>query len=201
MFQGTKPLLSVLMLALLSSTASPTHAEELDAIFKKVTEYVAQENYTKAIEELSWAKKELEKLNNGKIAKLFPDELVGFKGQKIENSSALGFTNIERKYTNGKDTIQVSLTGGSAEGMGGLAGLARMGMMMGVNSPGSETIRIDGRTAMLDTSSGNPNLTIALDSGQILKVEGQNNVSAETVKSFTESLKVGDLDNYLKGSK
>ena len=69
-------------------------AEELDTIFKKVNEYVAAQNYPKAIEELQWANKELEKKHNEKLGTLFPQELVGFKGDKLKAQAAMGFSTV-----------------------------------------------------------------------------------------------------------
>lgn len=176
-------------------------AEDIAQIFKKVNDYVATENYTKALDELSWARKEIEKLNATKITKLLPDQVNGFKGETPKVQTALGINNIERRYSNGSTTIEVSLTGGgdALGGAGGLAGLARMGMMMGAQEPGSETFRIEGKTATLSTSSGRPELTVILESGQILKVEGASGSDAAAVKSFAEGLKISALDTYLGG--
>ena len=113
----------------------------------------------------------------------------------------MGFDNIERDYSGNGKKINVSVTGGGAgSAMGGLAGLARMGMMMGGQQPGVDSFRIDGKTANLDTTGGKAELTVFLDSGSILKVEG-NGVDAATIKSFAEGLKISNLDNYMKGSK
>ena len=176
-------------------------AEDINEIFKKVNGYVGEQNYTKALEELTWAKKEIEKLNSTKIGTLLPASINGFTGGETQIQSALGFNNIEKSYTGNGKTIKVSVTGGGADsGMGGLAGLARMGMMMGGQQPGMDSFRLDGRTANLDSSGGSPELTVFLDSGSIVKIEGQG-VDAATLKSFGEGLKLSNLDNYMRGSK
>jgi len=194
----TAPLVAVLALG----TYSVAVAEDVNEIFKKVNQYISEQNYPKALEELSWAKKEIEKLNSNRIGTLLPKELNGFVGDEPKVQSALGFNNIERKYTSGSKSIEVSITGGGADGgMGGLAGLARMGMMMGGQQPGMDSFRIDGRTANLDATGGSPNLTVFLDSGAILKLDASNGVDAATLKSFAEGLKIGTVDSYLKGSK
>jgi hypothetical protein len=181
---------------------SPSFAEDLNEIFKKLNTYIAEQNYPKALEELGWAKKELEKLNSVKIGALLPKEVNGFTGGEPSVQSALGFNNIERNYTSGSKSIKVSITGGGADsGLGGLAGLARMGMMMGGQQPGVDSFRLDGRTANLDTSSGSPSLTIFLDSGAILKAEGSSDIDGTTLRSFAEGLKISALDNYLRGTK
>jgi len=177
-------------------------AEDVNELFKKVNTYITEQNYPKALEELSWAKKEIEKLNSTKIGTLLPATVNGFTGGEVKVQSALGFDSIERDYTGNGQKISVSVTGGGAGGaMGGLAGLAKMGMMMGGQQPGVDSFRLDGRTANLDTSSGKVELTVFLDSGSILKVEGQKGVDAAALKSFAEGLKISNLDNYMRGTK
>ena len=190
--------LLVLILSILS--ASTAVAEDLNKIFAKVNEYVAAENYSKAIKELEWAKKELEKLNGGKLGKMLPDTLVGFRGGKLERSSALGFNNLERKYSKDKQSFTISITGGSGSaGLGGLAALGQMGALMG-SQPGVDTFRLDGKTANLDTNGRNPVLTVFLESGSILKLESRGiNDEGKTIKSAAEAIKIGSLDQYLAG--
>lgn len=195
---------SLVALALVLAPSS-AFAEDINEIFKKVNSYIAEQNYPKALEELSWAKKEIEKMNSSRIGTLLPKDLNGFTGNEPTVQSALGFNNIERTYKSGERTIKVSITGGGADGgmggLGGLAGLARMGMMMGGNQPGTDTFRIEGRAANLDSKTGAPELTIFLDSGAIVKLEGQNGVDGNTLKSFGEGLKISAIDNYLRGTK
>jgi hypothetical protein len=176
------------------------HAEDINEIFKKVNTYVQEQNYPKALEELNWARKEIEKLNTQRIGTLLPNSLNGFNGGETKVQSAMGFNNIEKDYTQGEKSIKVSITGGGADGaMGGLAGLAKMGMMMGAQ-PGMDSFRIDGRTANLDTTSGNAELTVFLDSGAIMKLDGEG-IDGKTLKSFAEGLKITNLDNYMRGIK
>ena len=175
-------------------------AEDINEIFKRVNDYIAKENFPKAIEELSWAEKELQKLNTQKLANVLPSEVNGFKGENPKIETALGFTNIERQYKNGGKSIKLSITGGGGGAMGGLAGLAKMGMMMGGGTAGTDQFRIDGRTASLNTESGNPEVTIFLESGSMMMLSAQSGVDGAELKKFAEAIKVGTVDDYLKGS-
>jgi len=89
--------------------ATNVYSEDLKAIFTKVDTLVAEGNYTKALEELGWAKKEIEKLNSQKLAALLPETLAGLKGGKTETNSALGITAIEKQYSTG-DSMTVKVT-------------------------------------------------------------------------------------------
>lgn len=175
--------------------------EDINEIFKKVNEYVQQKNYPKAMEELSWAKKEIEKLHQQRLAELLPNQIAGFTGGETQVQEVLGFSNIEREYTSGEKSIRLAITGSAgSEGMGGLAGLAKMGMMMGGTQSGQEKFRISGRTATLDTTNEAPELQILLESGSIVQLTTSNGVDGPSLKKFAESLKVAELDSYLKGA-
>lgn len=90
----------------------------------------------------------------------------------------------------------------SAGGFGSLAALGNMAAMMGAQQEGNETIRLDGRTATMELRPENNSgeLTIFLNSGSVLKVEMRDGASADSLKSVAQSLKINDLDNYLKGA-
>jgi hypothetical protein len=130
-----------------------------------------------------------------------PADVNGYKGGEPEIQSAMGFTNIERRYTQGESEVKVAISGasGGEGGAGGLAGLAKMGMMFGGAEPGVDQFRLDGRTATLRTE-GTPELAVFLESGSLLQITGSEGVDGATLKKFAEGLKVGLLDSYLKGS-
>jgi hypothetical protein len=176
-------------------------AEDINEIFKKVNDYAQAKNYPKALEELSWAQKELTKLHQARLGELLPADVNGYKGGEPEIQSAMGFTNIERRYTQGESEVKVAISGasGGEGGAGGLAGLAKMGMMFGGAEPGVDQFRLDGRTATLRTE-GTPELAVFLESGSLLQITGSEGVDGATLKKFAEGLKVGLLDSYLKGS-
>ena len=81
-------------------------AEDLNEIFSRVNQLIEQKNYQKALNELGWAKKEIEKMNGQKLQEFFPNQLGEFSGDKFQTNSALGFTNVERTYKSatGKET-------------------------------------------------------------------------------------------------
>ena len=179
--------------------SQPALAEDINEVFKKVNEYVQQKNYPKAMEELGWAQRELEKMHQARLSELLPGEIDGFKGGDTQVQQVMGFSNIEREYSNGEKSVRVAISG--AEGMGGLAGIAKTGMMMGGTQAGKDQFRIAGRTANLDTTSGTPELTIFLESGSLLQLSTSEGVDGPALKKFAEGLKIADLDSYLKGAK
>jgi hypothetical protein len=185
----------ILVAALLASLVSnPLMAEDLKTILDKVSALASKGEYQNALNELAWAKKELEKLSSDQLVKLLPDELVGFKGGKVESNSALGITNIERKYSKNDSTVNLSITGtGSAGGLGGLAAFGQMAAMMGAQS-GQDVFRIKGLTAQLEGDR----LQIFLSSGSILSLELTSG-SENQLKAMAEALDLTKIDNHLKG--
>jgi hypothetical protein len=181
-----------------------SHAEDLKQIFDKVQQYYQEKNYPKALEELSWAQKEIEKANAQVTQSFFPNEVEGFKGGEIDNTNVFGFMNVERSYEKGdSQSIKVSLIGSSkGQGqnpLGGLAAMGQMAAMMGGNQPGMDSFRLDGRTAMLEKEDSSASLTVFLDGGAMLKFEMNGSNNADELKKFAGGFKIGDIEKHLKG--
>lgn len=178
-------------------------AEDINSIFKRVNELTAGGNFSKALEELDWAKREIEKQHTQKIQGFFPATLGDFKGEKFESNLAMGMLSVERSYEAGEGEITVSLTGGSggggAAGLGNLAQIGKMAAMM-QNDSGQETIRIAEKTATVEKGEegGSSAITVFLDSGAILKIESDK-AKVEDLKRWVELFKIAELDTYLKG--
>lgn len=188
---------------ILFGTAGLQAEEELDKIFAKVNELVAAKNYPKALEELNWAKNAVNKKHTEQMKSYLPDELGGFKGDKLEVNSALGMTNLERNYKSGNANVKVSLMGSSKNsGMGGIANMGRLAAMMGGQGSGQEAMRIDGKTASMNVSGSRTELSVFLDSGGILKLETRkaNDAAKAQLKKMAEEMKLTQLDQYLAGT-
>ncbi len=125
-------LASLYVLSLSLNAAADNHTNSLENIEKLVNnmrEYVQAGNYPKALEELSWLRRDLEKLDFDATLKYFPDDVNGFKGESATTQSALGVTTIERIYKKDNQTITVSLLGGSSSNGGAIGGLAAFGRL------------------------------------------------------------------------
>lgn len=191
--------LTILLSLFLFSSLS--YAEDINDIFKRVNDFIAQKNYSKAMSELDWAKKEIEKMHYARVEEFFPDEIVGFKGAPAKKSAALGLSNFEREYTGAEGQIRLSLVGGAGDANQGLGGLMQLGKMAAMyQAPGQDSFRISGKTAVLDTNDSSPKVSVYLDSGAVLQLDAQDGVKAETLKKFAEAIKVAELDAYLKGN-
>jgi hypothetical protein len=179
-------------------------AEDVRQTLDKTNEYYQQKNYSKALQELAWAQKEIEKANSQVLESLFPAEIQGFKGAKLESTNMLGFTTIERSYEKGETlSIKASLLGsGQGQGqnpLGGLAALGQMAAMMGGGQPGTDSFRLDGRTAMLQKQEDSAELTVFLEAGAMLKFELNGSADGELLKKFASGFKLAEIEKQLKG--
>lgn len=188
------PMKNLLFILLISSLS---FAEDINKIFSKVNEYVAEKQYSKALKELSWAEKELQKLHSTKLQEFLPETLAGFSGGKPETNSAMGFMSIERTYTKEGSKVKASILGGSGAVTSGLASLGAMAAAFGTMDPSVETLRIDGKTATLRKDGTTPELTVSLDGGTMVKFEGIKGES--DLKAIAEAFKFSELEKYLKG--
>jgi hypothetical protein len=177
-------------------------AEELDKIFEKVSEYVSVKNYPQALEELSWARKEIEKKHLEKLKDFFPAKLLGFEGEKFSAHSAFGMSEVERRYVGPGVMIKVSLMGSSKprHGVGGLPQFGEVAAMMGMHNTSQDTLRIQGFTATLEEKVTNRvALSIFLDGGSIFKLEMTKKADADLLKKVAEELNLQGLDAYIRG--
>jgi hypothetical protein len=190
----------VISITVLIVFAQSAYAEDVNVIFEKVNKLIAEKNYPKAMEELAWAKKEIEKMHSARIQEFFPATVIGLQGADVKASGAMGFSNIERTYSGQGKSLNVSLQGSSATGAGGgIAAFGRMAALMGQQDPNSESFRIDGLTASLKKNGSNNELQVFLDSGSILNISSRNGLEADELKKVAEAIDIVKLDDYLRG--
>ncbi len=190
----------VLSLFITSSIPQLGHAEELKDLLGRVQKLADEKNFPKALDELGWVQKDLQKRHGEQLKQFFPDQVKGFTGDKVQINSTLGFSQVERNYTEGERSVSLSLTGGSsAGGLGNLAQLGKFAAMAGGDSE-QEAVRIQGKTGQIegDAESGFT-LSIFLDSGSVLKVSASSGISSEEITQFAQILKLEELDKYLRG--
>lgn len=140
-----------------------------------------------AIEEASWCLEGLQQIKQEQNSAVFPDEINGFTGGELESNSAMGMQVISRDYSKSDQTISVTLTGGSGQGMGGLAAIAQMGMM------GGKKIRVQRRTVVDNSDGDDISFMVSLNSGSMLMFESSD-LNHDTVLEFVKAFPIADLD-------
>jgi hypothetical protein len=160
--------------------------------------FVDEGNYPKALEELEWAKRALNKAHHARIDALFPERLGIREGQPMERSQMLGLDTHSRRYAGADDEIVVVLSEG-ASGNVGFAAIEQLSRLFGVHV-NSEAVRIEGRGGTLVPADENAHavLTLKLEAGATLQFRspgGDTDALLEAARAFG----VETLDEYLSG--
>lgn len=119
-------------------------------------------DYTAARDKAQLCLDALEAEISGAVGGSFPPAVAGWTRTHIEQSEALGFTNISATYTKENHTASVSLTGGaSGAGLGGLlGGLARAGL-----AQAGKQVRVGGLPGAVQADG---TITVTLEDGSLL---------------------------------
>lgn len=147
-----------------------------------------------ALEEARWCVTQLEQLKQGQTSAYFKDEINGYTAGKLESQQAMGIVMIERRYSKGQNSINVSLSGGGSGDMNNaFAAIASFGMQ----AAQGKRVRIQRRTAVVNDENGTAQVMITLKSGGMLTFES-NELSEDEVVSFAKAFPVADLDDSRK---
>ncbi len=142
-----------------------------------------------AIEEAKWCVESMQQLKQQATASFFPDEIIGYTGDKMQSQSNFGIRTMERTYSKDSERIKVNFTAGGAGG--GLAALAKMGLAMGGTG---KKLRIN-RYKVLDTSEGqNVNFMITMKEGGGMLTISSNSASYENTIEFIKAMPLKKID-------
>lgn len=168
-------------------------AEEAAAACTEAARLIRDDDLTGAMDEAEWCLESLRQLRQNATLTLFPDVVEGFRGEEIDNQSAMGMTIIQRNYVRDGESVSVSLTTGVAGG--GLAALAQLGMGMGAGS--GNKIRVQKRTVLdMSQAGGESQYMVQLKSGGMLTISS-NDIAAEPLLDFVKAFPIADLDDAL----
>ena len=159
-----------LVLASLVPVAA-SHAQSAGDAIAACTEAVRliedDEDIDGALDEAKWCVESLEQVRQQRTLTVFPETIEGFEGGELDNQGAMGMTIMKRAYVRDTDTIEVSLTTGTAGA--GLAALAQMGMSLG--GQGGRKLRVQKRTVFdMSESEGEAQYLVQLKSGGMLTI-------------------------------
>lgn len=176
----------------LSHPVQAQTAEDAATACSDAVELISEEDFDGALEEAKWCVESLQQIKQQAMLEVFPDEVLEFTGGELSNQSAMGMTMLERSYTNAQSDVDVALTTGMAGG--GLAALAQLGM--GMNAGGGKKMRIQKRTVLDLSQSGEGQYMVQLKSGGSLVISS-NDLNAEQLLPFVKAFPIADLDDAL----
>ncbi len=194
-----KKIVSLVLVCLLPLSS---HSEDINAVFKRVNELVAQKSYAVALGELGLARQEIEKLHFQRVQEFLPATVGGFTGGDIRTGGALGVTTVDRDYSKGALTLKLGIRGGnSGTGPGSFGSIAQLGRMIASTQkqPGVESVRIGLQPGIIKMAGAKNTLTLFLESGAVIVVEGPTSATNEELKNFAGALDIISLEKYLSG--
>jgi hypothetical protein len=165
-------------------------ADELSDSLARVRELSAAGNYPRAMKEAEGVQKELRTRHERRLAGFFPDVVAEFRAEPARG--------VSRSYRKGDLTIEVVLQEFSAT-QRAMLDMAQWGMRMGAQMM-SETLNLEGCPASLEARPGQDTaaMTIELANHARLRLELRGSSDGTLLKTFAGSLRLGELDRYLR---
>ncbi|MEM7293687.1 MAG: hypothetical protein AAF420_09895 [Pseudomonadota bacterium] len=141
-------------------------------------ELYAEGDLKGALELITLCRDEVAMVNEQVASTAFVDQILDFVGDPIRNQNAMGFSQIERRYRNGDQDINVTLsTGQGATMMQSIVGVA-----------GKKT-RVGKHSGSIIAQGNETTLYISLD-GMALSFQSRT-VEAKSVKKFAKEFMKG----------
>ncbi len=157
---------------------SSAQADDVTTLIRSAEENYAAKNYSKALDDLDWARKEIVNQHLKSMKNLLPDEIDGMKGRDTEGGAVLGVRGIGKEYksADGKRRVTINLIAGGGSSAGkGLGALMEMAASLGALDAGmnSKVVIEKGYKGQFlkDQSNNSGILTFNLNGGKMLKIE------------------------------
>ncbi len=167
--------LIVMFVCLLSSMAQADNVTELLNSAKK---HYAAHNFSKALEDLEWARKEISSQHLKSMKAFFPANIDGMRGTDVDSGDVMGVRGVTREYSNNDQTKSVVisfLSGSNTASANGLGALMSMASSMGfMNAGGNSKVVIEkGYKGQFIQEGGDSTgrLTFNLREGKIIVIE------------------------------
>jgi hypothetical protein len=179
-------------LLLSASLISPLHAKgEANESCLNAASLFNEGDLEGALEEARWCVTQLEQLKQGQTSSFFKDEIDGYVAGQLESQQVMGLSVINRSYTKGNNSVQVSLSAGeSGAANNAFAAIASFGMQ----AMQGNKIRIQKRTANVTNDGGSTQVIVTLKSGGMLTFESRE-LSEDALVGFAESFPISELDD------
>ncbi len=187
----------VVMLLLPSASRGEDPAELIDS----AKSFLDQGKYSKAIEDLQWALREIRRLQIGEMRKFLPESVDGYSVEDTDDdAAAAAMFNINlmesgRRYNanRGDESVELKIMSGDFGGAG-LGSMMKMAQMFGAEQ--GELIRVKGYkcTVEWESESTNGKLTAVLDNDMQVTVDVTGGEKA-TLKKFAELVDFEGLED------
>jgi hypothetical protein len=172
-------------------------AQDLEGAFKEVREHVAHKKYSRALESLGAARRQIEVLHVEALKVFLPDVVSGYTGAPVKVTTALGVVSLMRSYTRGAVTVGVAIrVGTTGGGQGSFGTITQLGRTMAAmrQGGGEKSVDVAGIPGLVGESRGKTTLTVFLASGGVVILDG---AEVSEMKALAAGLNLTGLDAYL----
>jgi len=172
-------------------------AQDLDGVFNEVREHLAHKRYPRALESLGVVRRQIEVLHVEALKVFLPDAVSGYAGAPVKVTNALGVASLMRSYTLGTVTVGVAIrVGTTGGGQGSFGNITQLGRTMAAmrRGGGDKSVDIGGKPGLVGESRGKTTLTLFLNSGGVVTLEGAD---VSEMRAFASGLNLAGLDAYL----
>ncbi len=178
---------------------STAQADDVTTLLQSAQDNYNAKRYSKALEDLDWARKEIVSQHLKGIKDLFPESIDGMQGVENESGEVLGFRGISKTYTDGQHTVNLNLMGGqSASGAQGLGALMGMAAAFGAMESGANTKLVIAKgykgQFVQEPMGDSGMLTFTLNGGKTLTIETIGYKDAAMAEKVAQMLDLAKIE-------
>ena len=192
--------IAIIMSLILAGTGI-VQADNVSELLKSAKQNYEAGKYSKALEDLEWAKTEISNLHLQAMKKLLPEELEGMKGMDGDGGAIFGIQAVSKEYhsADGSKSVTITLASGqSSKAGGGLGALMGMAAAMGAMDANrnSKMIIEQGYKGQfsVDPNTMEGTLLFNLNGGSMINIETSGYADAEMAQKAAKKLDIAKIE-------
>ncbi|PID77757.1 MAG: hypothetical protein CSB21_03925 [Deltaproteobacteria bacterium] len=190
----------IMTCAFIFSSIQPLFADNVKALMKSAERNYNAKNYSKALADLEWIRKEITNLQLQSMKKLLPSEIAGMKGVDADGGAVLGIHAVTRNYINSDRSRSVSISissGKSSQAGQGLGAIMGMAASFGAMNAGTRSKMIiskgyRGQFSMDGNNTGT--LIFNLNGGTVINIETRGFLDSSMAEKAANALNISKIE-------
>ena len=190
-----------IIMTLILSGAAIVQADNVAELLKSAKQNYEAGKYSKALEDLEWAKTEISNLHLQEMKKLLPDELEGMKGMDGDGGAIFGIQAVSKDYhsADGSKSVTITLASGQSSkaggGLGALMGMAAAFGAMDANT-NSKMIIEQGYKGQfsVDPNTLEGTLLFNLNGGSMINIETSGYADEKMAQAAAKKLEIAKIE-------
>jgi len=188
----------LLLVLVIVSVAMPVCADTTTDLLDSAKSNYEANKYSKALDDLDWARKEIVKKQVETLKKYLPSNVQGFTQEDPSSASVMTMTSLNRRYseTSSGNSVEITvMTAGADSGMGAFMGMAATFAGMG-QAENSSMIMSHGKrgTLIAEPTDNKFTATFSLAKSVVVTIESLGFGTDSEVKKFAELTDLAGLE-------